>query len=182
MKKRKPTLEELASEHLDDAYYRFITCDWSGVSLFQLQPKWSATLRRWVSSGGWKQLYMPPTEVDLSAYKYHGKVVFKKCIIPDIPEGRPSFSVWPEKEIYSDGDGDTACGLKADFPTEADFLSVVAERYAGCFDKENGYMPPTEFDVEEGVVWIEENEDISWAIQRRPRGVKLHPAWIVDLT
>lgn len=90
MKKRKQTLEELASEHLD-AYYRFITCDWSGVSLFQLQPKWSAKRKRWVSSGGWKILYIPPAEVDLSKYKYHGNVVFKKCIIPEIPEGRPSF-------------------------------------------------------------------------------------------
>lgn len=81
MKKRgeMPTLEELASEHLNE-YYRFIACDWSGVSLFHLQPKWSARRRRWFSSGGWRQLYLPPTEVDLSKYKYHGKVVYRRCI------------------------------------------------------------------------------------------------------
>ena len=97
------------------------------------------------------------------------------------PQERPSFIVWPEKKIYSDEDGYTACGLKADFPTEADFIAAVAEQYAGCFDKENGYMPPTEFDVEEYVAWIEENGDISWSIMRRPHGVKLWPAWIADL-
>lgn len=100
----------------------------------------------------------------------------------EIPQERPSFNVWPEKKIYSDENGYTACGLKADFTTEADFILAIEEQYAGCFDKQEGFMPPAEFDVEKGVAWIDENEDISWTIQRRPRGVKLYPAWIVELT
>lgn len=82
MKKREqlPTLRSLADEYLDDTY-RFMTCDWSGVSIFKTCPRWSERQKRWKASPqDWKLLRIPPSKIDLSEYWYHGKVVYRRCI------------------------------------------------------------------------------------------------------
>lgn len=104
--------------------------------------------------------------------KENGEIDFSKLIV-DIP-------VWPEGEIYEDGENLQVCGCKADFPTRESFLEKIRKDYGPSFDEDE--LPDTD-DFIDGFAWFNDERDLCWAedIPNTPTIDELIPVWIWEM-